>query len=504
MRGKTIISRTFAIMGIACVCLLMTLLAFGCKEKTERTGSPEQTREVATDQMKRETSVEEHENQLAFDLDEISVFDLSDEVSRDFFRGQMTLCNDQPDRARPGRYPRFESDKPLYGSVRFAGKPVEHSSPSTYYLAIDESAGTGKGYDRLYFDRNCDLDLTNDKPLMPLKDPSDAMLLRRPSDEQEICFDNLSVTFDFGPAGKRAIDIMPRLVVRKYGPGELNFVAAKARAGLINLGATRLNAVLGYSYSVGERFDQGRVIFCLDPDGTSERAPYWWGADELNSMHVIGGKHYGFGTTPTGDKLIVRPYTGQLGTFEAGAGGRDIDQITMRGSLGSEHTSVAVGGELEQGWPRPARSCRVPVGDYFPRNLRITFGRLSIFISNNYHADGQPRAAISRAKVYGVKIREDRPYVLDFTNVPDVLFASPAKDKRVKLGNELQVKAVLVDPELDIMVRGLDDMTHAKTTTVKMADGQERTFKRGRSLDPKVVITRASGEQVAEGVMPFG
>ena len=71
------------------------------------------------------------------------------------------------------------------------------------------------------------------------------------------------------------------------------------------------------------------------------------------------------------------------------------------------------------------------------------------------------------------------------------MFASPAKDRRVKLGEELQVKAVLIDPELDIMIRGVDDTgTEQKQKNV--------------SLDPKVIITRGDGEKVAEGVMPFG
>lgn len=63
-----------------------------------------------------------------------------------------------------------------------------------------------------------------------------------------------------------------------------------------------------------------------------------------------------------------------------------------------------------------------------------------------------------------------------------------AKNHRVKLGEQLPVKAVLIDPKLDIMIRGLDDTTREPKV----------------SLDPKVVITRANGEIVGQGVMPFG
>jgi len=47
----------------------------------------------------------------------------------------------------------------------------------------------------------------------------------------------------------------------------------------------------------------------------------------------------------------------------------------------------------------------------------------------------------------------------------------------------LQVKAVLIDPSLDIMYRRI---------------------RQGDTLNPKVTIKRADGEVVAEGVMPFG
>ena len=37
-----------------------------------------------------------------------------------------------------------------------------------------------------------------------------------------------------------------------------------------------------------------------------------------------------------------------------------------------------------------------------------------------------------------------------------------------------------------------------------MTPAKTETNGRYRSLDPKVLVTRANGEKVAEGVMPFG
>jgi len=81
---------------------------------------------------------------------------------------------------------------------------------------------------------------------------------------------------------------------------------------------------------------------------------------------------------------------------------------------------------------------------------------------------------------------------------------SPAKDYRIKPGEQLTVKAVLIDPELDIMIRRLTDTSRKEKQEETTPGGRKRTLWRDVSLDPKVVITRADGQRVAEGVMPFG
>jgi hypothetical protein len=241
--------------------------------------------------------------------------------------------------------------------------------------------------------------------------------------------------------------------------------------------------------------------FCLIPKSTPQNYPRWLGAERLNSTHAIGGKYYSFAKTPEGNKLLVRPYEGDFGTFEVGAGGRDIQEIAIQGSLRSKDTAVAVGGELERGFPKPAKSCRLPVGDYLPAIVTVTFGRLRITVSNNYYSDG---GRSHHPDVYGIKIQKDKSYVFDFSNKPEVIFASPAKNHRIKLGRELKVEAVLIDPELDIMIRRLDDTTRKQKREYVTPNGQKRTIERDKSLEPKVLITRADGEKVAEGVMPFG
>ncbi len=477
MTEKTIFSRFFILSSLVLLCLLLMVNALGCKEKTE-----EQTK------------------QFVFNLNEVSVFDVG-EVFQDFLRGQSTFCNRRPH--RPIKYPAFKSEKPLYGSINFAGRTAESHTPGRYHFALDESAGTGKGYDRLYFDHNCDLDLTNDTPLTSLQNPPKGTLLRYPSIEQYVCFESFDVTFDFDP-GRRAIEMMPRLTIRR-GYSELCLVATKARKGQIDIGGAGYYALLGYTYSVGGPFEQTSRAFYLIPKISTQDYPRWLGANQLRAMHKIGGTYYRFSATPAGDKLFVRPYDGDFGTFEVGAGGRDMyPEMTVQGSLCSEDMVVAVGGELKHGRLTSVKSCRLPVGDYLPWSLKITFGLLRITISRNYRSDGKLRDRSESPIFYGIKIHKDKPFVLDFSNKPEIMFVSPPKGHRVKLGGKLRVEADLIDPKLDIKIRYLEDITRKQKKEYVTSNGQKRTSKQVMSLQPKVLITRANGEKVAEGVMPFG
>lgn len=461
MRGKVFFLSFSPYSNIMLICLLMMLLAFGCKQKDESVSR----------------------------LKDVSVFELDKPLLQKFVRGQVCQCSEEPD-ASVKVYAVFKSQKPLYGSIRFAGEFGEQDSGIQYHFAFDESAGTGNGYDRLFFDVNRDLDLTNDTPLVPLKNPPEGAKLSYSSLKRQICFKYLNVNFDFSSDGQRALEIMPRLMIYNGGYTQMAFVTTRAHKGRIKIAGQRYDVLLGHNYLISGWFDRPWTALYLIPNDDVSQRPSWIGADRLMAIHKIDQTYYRFSAAPAGNKLMVQPYDGDFGTFEVGPGGRDIRKMGIRGSLFSRDIAVAVGGNLEAGWPRETWHSRVPVGDYLTDSMSISLGSLRIFISYNYHSDGKPRD-MDRPKLYAIKIRKDEPYIFDFSNESEVLFASPAKDHRVKLSEELQVNAVLIDPELDIMIRGLDDI------------GTEQKQK-NISLDPKVIITRADGEKVAEGVMPFG
>ena len=173
-------------------CLLLFVNVFGAENKPDEG-----------------TQGRQQAKQLEFELKEASVFELGEEIRSDFVRGQYAQCQEE----RLGQikaYPAFKSNKPLFGEVYFSGKNVKGDSQSRYCFTIDESAGTGKGYDTLYFDQDGDLDLTNDTKLMANPNPPSGALLKYSSVKQQVCFDKLNIKFAFGSVGEQTVELVPR------------------------------------------------------------------------------------------------------------------------------------------------------------------------------------------------------------------------------------------------------------------------------------------------------
>ena len=124
-------------------------------------------------------------------------------------------------------------------------------------------------------------------------------------------------------------------------------------------------------------------------------------------------------------------------------------------------------------------------------------------ISDNYHTDGK-RQDRHKQRKFTVQIRQDKPFILDFSNKPEVMFAGPAKDSVFKPGDQVEVYAVLIDPALDIMIRGINDTRQKIKEEIDLGDGKKEIREKDKSLDPVVIITDSSGKTVAEGPMPFG
>jgi hypothetical protein len=236
--------------------------------------------------------------------------------------------------------------------------------------------------------------------------------------------------------------------------------------------------------------------------------PYWLGHSSLYSYHKIDNKFFEFMLIENDTKIAARPYKGPLGTIKVGKGGRELEKVEFRGSV-SQKTNVAapIGTIKQQNYPSPVEECSIPIGDYTTRDMIVSYDNLLIGISNKEYklypnAQGQYNR---RDIVYGMQVRQNKPYVLDFSNEPMVIFYGPPINRTAfSRGNQIKFAAVLIDPKLDIMIRRLQDTSVKIDKEYKYPDGTVHTFKVNTSLDPKIVIARVDGEVVAEGVMPFG
>jgi len=438
-------------------------------------------------------------HEAVFNLREVSVFDAGKD-NQNFLRGQMCRCQDQPF-AAVKHYPVFSSQAPIFGSVKFGGQADDTNSGALFFFAVDESRGTGKGYDRFYFDGNRDLDLRNDPVLQLQPNPPDHGYKPNFGGIKTVaCFDFLNLGAATNSGGAGPVEVMPRLLVTGNDQQTYRymfFVRTHLFEGAIKIAGQKFAATLGNDYAITSDLNSpGTALELKGRRGSFD----WWGGDRLSAMHKVNQNYYTFSASPTG-VLTVRPYPGDLGRFEAGPGTRSLTNFTVTGSLQGRDRTVAVGGEIQDGRPVEAPRCELPAGDYLPEFLTLQYGRLRIQLSQNYHSEGKRQSREGRPAAYGITIRKDRPFVLDFSNPPEVMFTSPVKNQRVKLGDELSVMAVLTDPQLDIMIRRLEDTSRKQT---RDADGKPLGYARNLSLDPTVIITRANGDKVAEGVMPFG
>ena len=418
--------------------------------------------------------------------------------------GGFAQCAAEPDKTAKA-YPKLRSTRPQYGSLRFNRLTYNDGQGPAYRFVVDESAGTGKGYDTLYFDANGDGDLTNDPVPQAIGNPPAETIVPYWKSKQ-IVFDGLSVPIDYGPGlGTRPFKLLARLTIIDDKRISMWFLPTVQRKGDIAIGNRRFVAILKQPHVLTGRFDQPYVELQLTPIKPAERLESWWESDVLAAMHDVDGQLYALAATPLGDRLFVRPYAGKYGTLVLGPGHRDLKRLEFRGTLRSESAVVRL-------WRRPGGKSpaekgvefEVPVGDYLPAYLSVDYGRVHFTLSETYHCEDHPRGRQDKPMVYAIRIREGKPCVLDFSGAPAVMFTSPAKARVFHAGDEVQVSAVLTDPSLDIMIRRLESLDRTQKEVYKLKDGKEQTHERPAVLDPVVTITDPSGKEVAKGKMPFG
>jgi hypothetical protein len=267
------------------------------------------------------------------------------------------------------------------------------------------------------------------------------------------------------------------------------------------------------------------------------------------AVHLIDGRYWRFALSPAGDQFFVEPYQGEWGTLRFDLGGWSFRRARFSGSLMAKDKMVAVGRQDQYGAREVIGRCEVPVGDYTLALLDVHYGSLSFNVRGNSHIDDGGRVM---NLTYPLQVRRDKPGVLDLTQKAQVQFVAPTGGTRLQRGDELQVIAVLVDPQAQIMISGLRRIAREQASPVALvliglmivgplgvwfAAGRSRRRYRylpffsgigllalggyvgglyalngmlhpGRpvyeEVTPQVTITRANGEKVAGGRLPFG
>ena len=363
----------FHVIGLSIVFLMSYSMAASAAEKEKESGRPDNGSE-----------------EVVFELREISAFGKGENESYHLTRGQLAQCSETPDKEVKA-YPKLKSKHPLYGKVKFGEDRLDPGKGEgiEFHFVLDESGETPKNekveekqsksssessekaaprdakkegtdekplkeaplssYDRLYFDLNHDLDLTNDPVLKPLKDAPWESLPPWPV-EEKAAFEYLNVDFDYGPGiGVRPFRILPWLLVgEKRTVHTMYFVATTMREGRIRIGKREYDALLAQPYESTAVSTCPSPRFILKPVDPKDNLPSWgFERDSLMTMQRVDGELYTIAASPLGDKLTVKPYRGDFGIFTVGPGGRKIEEkdIFISGSLRSKTAEIGFGPE---------------------------------------------------------------------------------------------------------------------------------------------------------------
>jgi hypothetical protein len=497
-------------------------------------------------------------NPLVFALEEVPALgkeDTSGQVPYRYPRGQSVRCG--PARSSEvKKYPELKSKRPLYGSVKFGGSPLEPMSGTTFHFVLDETGeaekkpadgggaeaktpadtpkAAGKAerskpsqsrslarsaasdpldsfalpvsqqtYDLLYFDRNGDFDLTNDGVIRLDAKPVFEALPGRPSHGLS---GEMELAFDFGPAvGQRPFPIAVAALAYQ-GTAFVSFLPKTARRGKVTLGEEQYVAVLSQATMITGRYDRPSTrleLMRVDRPATTMLLQ----PGSLGQIHWVGEQLVSVSASPLGDTLTIAPYRGDTGSLEIGPGGRAITELGLGGQLTSRTGTTTTLGSTPRGLSLPEslpRRYTLPVGEYGLPTMTVQHGRLR-FNARTVPVRASGSASPSaKTPMFPIQIRKDQRFVLEFSGKPEVVFMNPAKDNSFRPGDKVAVRAMLTEPWQGFQITGLWDMTRKQGETRYRLEGREVVIPQYARLDPTIAIKNPAGEVVAEGKMPFG
>ncbi len=202
-----------------------------------------------------------------------------------------------------------------------------------------------------------------------------------------------------------------------------------------------------------------------------------------------------FSSTPRGERLLAKPYTGPWGLLQRTHAVPNGTEIRIEEcKLQSDQAIIDVNDCKTEGG-----GIRVPAGVYRPyRTMVLRVGTLRLR-GRPYELPPE-KDKPHRPPVFFIKIAPDRPYALDLTDKPQIVLERPLTTDRIAVGQEVTISARIHDPVRDLLLVGLEDTQRMET----IQRGQDQPYQRNVTLDPQIVITDSSGKVVTQGKMPFG
>lgn len=248
--------------------------------------------------------------------------------------------------ARPGKRlvaePVYFSKRPLYVKAKLGDLE--------YIVAMDESRGTGTGYDTLYFDANRNLDLTDDPKTMALPD----------EDPNSNGFPVIALT---ASAGGKTMPYHVKPQTYMYNEADLRLYSACYREGTVTLDGKQYKAQLfdgnmngvfndlyveprGVTTSDGV-YTQGDTLL-LDLDGDAKLKNNYYGGPEIFHLgkHLsLGKKCYDLSVEPDGSRVTLTKTNAELGYLVTSNAGASVEFVSKDGSLKvqGKKTSVPAG-----------------------------------------------------------------------------------------------------------------------------------------------------------------
>jgi len=378
------------------------------------------------------------------------------------------------------RYPRFVSTKPIFGQM-FSKDNERTDDPNRgYYFAIDESGGTGKGYDMLYLDANRNLDLTDDKPAKSHA-PKGKMYAG------DVFFDAVTIPGGYGDGSDLAVAAR---IEGFSGPRIVFFTSGSVRQGRIKIAGRSYSIRLTRRERANGRYDQASVFVQLNSPESSiriGRMELWYrrGDDvdgSLSTMFPVNNTWCNLTVSPSGDTVIVHPYRGELGLLKVSHTGKTgpsdfVASGTLRCASGM---SAAIPSGAWGTVLHPAGSTvLLPVGDYTPEHLQICVDHFYATIRGRYLECDHAGHAESD---YFLKIRREKPCDLDIESTAEILWQEDGSS-RVAPGDEVDVSPVLT----------------TRTLVIQDLSQRPNVAFAGTPLYPAVRIEDSAGKTLAEG-----